>query len=273
MTFDALPVWLFFVGTILFVMFSTEVGYRLGHRSRRRSAEEKESPVSAIAGSILGLSAFMLAFTFGIVANRYDARKALVREEANSIGTTYLRTDFIPEPARTETRQVLRDYVDKRLAFVQTLHTGRMTEAEIANALANAGKIQGRLWAMAVVNARKDMDSDVAALYIDSLNGMIDLHATRVAVGLQARIPGGIWIALLSLTFLGMVAIGYQMAIAGSKRSLAQSILAISFSMVITLIASLDRPESGYVTVSQQPMISLRDFMAAGSDQDGKQQP
>lgn len=271
MTFDAVPIWLFFVGMILIVMFSTEVGYRLGHRSRRRSEDEKESPVSAIAGSILGLSAFMLAFTFGIVANRYDARKGLVRDEANSIGTTYLRSDFMSEPDRTETRKLLRDYVNDRLAFVETIHTGRMTEAEIANALASAGKIHSRLWAMAVANGRKDMDSDVAALYIDSLNGMIDLHATRVAVALQARIPDGIWIALLSLTFFGMVAVGYQMAIAGSKRSLAQSILAISFSMVITLIASLDRPESGYVTVSQQPMIALRDFISG--DADKSQQP
>ena len=97
----------------------------------------------------------------------------------------------------------------------------------------------------------------------EALNSMIDIHSIRVAVALQARIPGGIWIALLSLTFLGMVAVGYQMGIAGSKRSLAQSILALSFSLVITLIASLDRPGSGYVTVSQQPMVSLRNSMEA----------
>lgn len=77
------------------------------------------------------------------------------------------------------------------------------------------------------------MNSDVAALYIESLNGVIDLHATRVAVALQARVPVGIWVALLSLTVFGMVAVGYQIGIAGSKRSLAQPILALSFSMVM----------------------------------------
>jgi hypothetical protein len=263
MTFDSIPVVLFFAGTILLVLSSTEIGYRLGHQSRRRSEEEKESPVSAIAGSVLGLTAFMLAFTFGIVSERYDTRKGLVREEANSIGTTYLRSEFLPDSDRAEARQLFRTYVDDRLTFVQNMRTGRMTETEIANALAGQERIQKRLWAMAVANARKDMNSDVAALYIDSLNGMIDLHATRVAVALRMRIPGGIWIALLSLTFLGMVGVGYQMGIAGSKRSLAQPLLAISFSMVITLIASLDRPQSGFVAVSQQPMIALRDSMAA----------
>ena len=138
-----------------------------------------------------------------------------------------------------------------------------MTERETGKIMAKVARIHTRLWEMAVANARKDMNSDVAALYIDSLNGVIELHATRVAIGLQARIPNGIWIALLSLTFFGMVAIGYQIGIAGSKRSLAQPILAISFSMVIALIASLDRPQSGYVTVSQQSLRTLRDSMSA----------
>lgn len=263
MSFDTVPIWLFFAGIILLVMISTELGYRLGHRSRRRSEEEKESPVSAIAGSVLGLGAFMLAFTFGIVSERYDTRKSIVREEANAIGTAYLRSDFLPEPDRTQARQWFRDYVDGRLKFVETIRSGRMSATEMASGLAAAEKLQSRLWAMAVANARKgmDLDSDIGSLYVDSLNSMIDIHSIRVAVALQARIPVGIWIALLSLTFLGMVAVGYQMGIAGSKRSLAQPILALSFSLVITLIASLDRPDSGYVTVSQQPMVSLRNSM------------
>ncbi len=261
MTSDIIPIWLFFAGTILIVIFSTELGYRLGHRSRRRSEDEKESPVSAITGSILGLGAFMLAFTFGIVSNRYDARKALVREEANVIGTTYLRSDFLPEPDRAEARHLFRDYVDSRLAFVQSLRSGRMSESDITQALATAEKIQSRLWSMAVTYGRKNSGSEVAALYIDSLNGMIDIHSIRVAVALQARIPNGIWFALLGLTILGMVAVGYQLGISGSKRSLAQALLALSFSLVITLIASLDRPGSGYVTVSQKPMATLRESM------------
>jgi hypothetical protein len=260
-----------FIGTVALVIFSTEIGYRLGHRSRRRSEEEKESPVSAIAGSVLGLTAFIMAFTFGIVAARYETRKALVRDEANTIGTTYLRSDFLPEPDRAEARQLFRAYGDDRLASVSTIRTGRMTETDIAGYLASAEKIHKRLWAMAVANARKDMDSDVAALYIDSLNGMIDIHAVRVAVALRTRIPFGIWATLLSLTFLGMVAVGYQMGIAGSKRSLAQPLLAVSFSIVILLIVSLDRPQSSYITVSQQPMVALRDSIAADAEE--KKQP
>ena len=124
--------------------------------------------------------------------------------------------------------------------------------------------IQRRLWDMAVVNARKDMNSDVAALYVDSLNHMTEVHASRVAIALQQRIPAGIWIVLWGLTFFGMAALGYQTGIAGSKRSLAQPLLAVSFSMVVALIASLDRPVNTFVKVPQQPLIDLYNSMTSG---------
>ncbi len=82
-----------------------------------------------------------------------------------------------------------------------------------------------------------------------------------MAVALHARIPSGIWISLGSLIFLGMVSIGYQIGIAGSKRSLAQPILAVSFSLVISLIAMLDRPHASFIKVSQQPFVDLLEMM------------
>lgn len=261
MSVDSIPIWVLLLTTILLVLLSLEIGYLLGHRSRRKSEDEKESPVSAIAGSVLGLVAFILAFTFGIVSDRYESRKALVREEANSIGTTWLRTDFMAEPDGTESKSLLKQYVADRIAFTDRLRSGSMSQEEQAEAMAKVGSIHRRLWELAVVNARKDMNSDVAALYIDSLNGLIDLHAMRVAVALQARIPGGIWASLAALTFLGMLAVGYQMGIAGSKRSFVQPILAISFSVVIALIASLDRPQTTFIKVSQQPFIDLLNSM------------
>src|SRR5262249_29209740 len=209
----------------------------------------------------LALLAFILAFTFGIVSDRYDARKGLVREEANSIGTTYLRTDFLAEPDRTESKALLKEYVSDRLATVETLRTGRMTAEQMAASLPRASQTHRRLWEIAVANSHKDMNSDIGALYVESLNGLIDLHAMRVAVAPQTRFPAGIWTALASLTFLGMVAVGYQMGIAGSKRSLVQPILAISFSVVIALIAELDRPQAGYIKVSQQPFVDLLNSM------------
>jgi hypothetical protein len=250
--------WVIFVATIIIVMVANEVGYRLGRASRRKSEDEKESPVSAISAAILGLTAFMLAFTFGIVTDRYDARKALVRDEANAIGMAYLRSDFLPEPDRGEAADLLKKYVDCRLGVAQSRDLD-----QVHRALIESDRIRRQLWDMAVVNARKDMNSDVAALYIEALNAVIDLHAMRVAVGLHARIPDGLWLVLGVLVVLGCTGVGYQTAIAGSRRSRAMPILALSFAMVIVLITSLDRPMSGFITVPQQPLETLRASLAA----------
>lgn len=260
MNFDSVPIGVFFFGTILIVVASTEAGYRLGKISSRRSDVEKEAPVSGVSGAILGLTAFMLAFTFGIVAERYDARKALVRADANAIRTTYERADFLAEPGRAEARALLGKYLDLRLAFAQA---DSIEPRQVHTLLAETDRIQRRLWDIAVANAQRDMNSDVGALYVESLNNVFEINASRVAVGLQARIPVGIWFVLYGLMILGMMSIGYHAGILGSKWSRATLILALSFAMVISVIALLDRP-GGFVRVTQQPLVDLQSFIAAG---------
>jgi len=257
MNMDSVPIGVFFAAVIIIMVFAIEAGHRLGDAVRRRSEEEKEPPVSAKMAAILGLLGFILAFTFGIVTDRYDDRKELVRNEANAIGTAYLRTDFMSEPDRSKTKNLFREYLDTRIAAAESRNLNKQH-----NALIESTRIQRQLWDMAVVNAFKDMNSDVAALYIDALNQVIDIHALRVAVGMQARIPAGIWLVLYLLVILGMMGVGYQTAIAQSaRRSWATLIMAFSFSLVIMLIVSLDRPRSGFIMVSQQPLADLRASM------------
>src|SRR3954471_5439291 len=97
MHFDNVPLWLFFIGTVLLILIGVEAGFALGRRAARRSADEKESPAAAMGGAVLGLVAFILAFTFGIASTRYDTRKQLVRDEANAIRTAYMRAEFLQE--------------------------------------------------------------------------------------------------------------------------------------------------------------------------------
>jgi hypothetical protein len=257
-----LPLLAIFLGMVVFIMLAIELGYRFGRAVHKRSVDEKESPVTAIAGSILGLVAFMLAFTFGLVANRFDDRKSLVREEANAIRTAWAHSDFLPEPDRTEAKRWFYEYVDGVLDVVQSIQSGKMPLSQMEEVLAESRAKRQKLWDMAVANARKDMNSDVAALYIESLNEMAEVQSDRVMIGLRHRVPPPIWIVLHALTFCGMAAVGYQTGIAGSKRSASRPFLAISFSVVITLIAALDRPDSPFLKVSQLPLIDLRGQMA-----------
>ena len=116
---DALPLWAFFGAVLLLVLLSVEAGYRLGRRWREQSAGEVEGPVGAMVGATLGLLAFMLAFTFGAAAERYDSRRQILLDEANAIGTAYLRAGMLPD-RRQEVRALLREYVDTRLQAVQS---------------------------------------------------------------------------------------------------------------------------------------------------------
>jgi hypothetical protein len=258
MIIDALPVWLLFLATAALVVVSVEIGFRLGKLVRRRSEEERESPVSAIAGAILGLLAFMLAFTFSIASDRYDTKKGLVREEANVLRTAWQRADFLKEAERAKTKALLSDYVDNRIAFALSLNPNK-AEASVNEAT----RIQHEVWAAAVLNAKTDpfMNSDIGALYLESINQMADLHALRVNQGLQARVPTGIWFVLYTLLILGMIGVGYQTAIADSRRSRVTSFLAVSFSLVIALVAALDHPMNRFISISQQPMQSLQTEM------------
>ena len=258
MRIDAIPAWAVFVGTIVVVTMAIEVGYRFGRAVHRRSEDEKESSVSAIAGAVLGLAGFMLAFTFGIVAERYDAKRALVREDAVAIRTAWQRSDFLPETDRAEAAALLRQYIDLRVVFAEASHLG---PERMETAMSKTRQLQERLWSMAVANAREDVKSDVAALYIDALNHVFGINALRIAVGIQARVPGEIWLVLYGITILGMMSFGYQAGIAGSRRSRALPILVTSFSLVFALIAALDRPDSGVMKVTQQPLTDLRHEM------------
>lgn len=225
-----------------------------------------DAPVSTMVGSEPGLTAFIPAFTFGIVFDRFEARKELVREEANAIGTACLRSDFLPEPDRTESRRLFREYLDMRLEFTRMATTWDRTREELALATLANQRVHDRLWEMAVAGARGEMNPEVAALYIESLNSVFDIHALRVAIGIQSRIPSVIWLMLLGVTVLGMFGIGYRSGIASGSGFLVQPILAVSFAMVITLIASLDRTNSGLIAVSQQSLIDMPDSLEAAAE-------
>ncbi|MBX3069661.1 MAG: hypothetical protein KF883_04055 [Thermomicrobiales bacterium] len=258
MTVQDIPLWLLFILTALLVMGAIELGYRVGWTTRRRSEDEKEAPVGAIVGSVLALLAFMLAFTFGTVSDRYDARKVLVREQAASIRTAYLRSDFLPESQRAEAKSLYLDYIDQVLAAGDPSNFDNL-ESSIADLLVT----QQQLWDMAVENVRNGDNSDIAAMYVESINGMMNVLAERVAVAGQARMPSGLWMALYLLVLFGMFAVGYQTANAASRRTWMMLVLALSFSLVVMMIAALDAPQRGYLPVSQRPLTDLQASMNA----------
>ena len=249
---DVLPLWALFVVLVIAILVLDEGGFRLG-RMRAKRAHEAEPIVGAIVAAQLGLLAFLLAFSFNLVASRFDFRRHVLLDEANAIGTTFLRAAMLPEAQRVPVRRLLRDYADVRLAATRGAPTDEV--------LRRSEEIHQQLWTQAVVAAERDPRSVPTGLFIQSLNNMIDLHATRVMAGLRNRMPFPVWIMLFAVSLLAFLTMGYQAGMTTGSRSPAALVLALTFGAVVWLVANLDRPGEGFVRVSQEPMIEVRRMM------------
>ena len=250
--FDILPFWAVFAVTVLLILLSGDSGYRFGIYRRSRIEDEKEAPVGAMVSATLALLAFMLAITFSLAATRFDDRRSLVLQEANSVGTTYLRAAMLPERG-PELRALLREYVDIRIAAAQG-------QLEFGEARRRSEELQTRMWAHATAVATAHPNSIIAGLFVQTLNELIDLHSMRLAA-LRARIPLAIWIALGSLALVGFAAMGYSTGLSRTRRSPAAVAVAFCFALVMVLIVDLDRPYEGLLRTSQQALVDARESM------------
>jgi hypothetical protein len=185
----------------------------------------------------------------------------MVVEEANAVGTTHLRSGLLGDPHRSEIRRLLDEYVTVRLKAVET--------GDVGQGLAASEAIHGLLWSQAEAVARQDPHSIVVGLFVQSLNETIDLHAKRVLIGLRSRIPFVIWLILYLVAFFSLVELGYLGGLVGSRRSLSVAALVLTFSVVLWLIADLDRQREGVVSVSQQALIELQESWRAAAVQSG----
>jgi hypothetical protein len=249
--FEAIPLWLFFAATVTFILLSVEVGFRAGIFHGSRSENARQASIDPLVGSTLGLLAFVLAFTFGMATSRYDARRQLVLDDAIAIRIADLRAQQLPEPHRSDARTLLRDYVDVRVRAA-------LGQEPLPSALVRNEELQDQLWSRAAALAQESPAIPAAAPFAQALIQMAEVHARRVAGALHNSIPSTIWVALFCVTGLAMAITGYRAGIGGRRNMAATAVLVLAFSAVFQLIANLDRPQEGFLTISQLPMLDLQ---------------
>ena len=247
---DTIPIGAAFALFVILTFAVFELGYRLGRWWQRRTPDETEGPTGMLVGSLLALMAFLLAVTMGMASDRFDSRRALVLEEANSIGTTYLRAGYLPEAASSDIRELLREYVPLRVNVADRA----LFEANIRR----SGEILADLWAITEDVARTDPGSETLALFIESLNETIDLHETRLAAIAYARVPETVLLFLIAGVMLTIGMVGFSAGLTRRRSPVTAVVLVIVLGAVITLIVDLDRPRDGFLQVSQQPIIDLQ---------------
>jgi hypothetical protein len=253
---DSLPVVGVFVAFTIVALITCECGYRLGHWWQSRTSDEKQGPTAMIVGSLLALMGFLLAITTGMASDRFDKRRSLVLNEANSVGTTYLRAGYLPEPASSQIRDLLREYVPLRIVETADL-------ADVRVRMARSVEIHAKLWSIAEELARTTPESDVLALFIVSLNETIDLHETRVTVGVYGRVPETVVLLLVLGSILTLSMVGYNAGLSLRRSPLSAVVLVLVLGAVITLVIDLDRPRDGFLKVDQQPLIDLQELVGA----------
>src|SRR5215472_7113026 len=218
------------------MVVAKETGFRMGRRSRARNEADTKPWIAAVEGAMFGVLALLLGFTVSMAVSRFDARRVLLLEEANAIGTVYWRTQLLPAPANSEMVGLLREYVDARLQFDRS-----SSAQDFRVARDRADKLQNALW---------------------SRNQTFDLETARWAA-FNARVPQTVILVDAVAALLAIALVGYSFRLGGRHNLFTEWWLTVCLTLVLMVIIDLDHPVHGLIHVSQQPMIDLQHQLAA----------
>jgi hypothetical protein len=247
--FEIIGMYLIPFGCILIPIL---VGQHYGLFVKAKSGDVNDSPVGGVVGAALGLLAFMLAFTFQIVDNRYNNRKELLLDEVTTIRTTYLQSGLIPEPYRSASRKHLVEYVDLRYAIINDISPEKLKHVKL-----KSEAILDSLWGYSEALAAQDRSSEAYSLYTGSVNNLVEDYNKRITFTFEYRIPVAILWVLFVITLFSMFLLGYQFGISGKKNHILAIFISVIFASVMYLILALDRPETGIMRLNQAPVITL----------------
>lgn len=251
------PVWM--VGLLLFATMFLAASATSAHRAHRQRAagvdpeEKDEENSNYIFSAVAGLLALLLGFTFSMAVERFDSRRVLVLQEANTVGTAYLRAQLLPEPHRARMTELLKRYAENRVI----LGSARTT-AEARGPLRRNDALITDLWTGVVAAWPQIRGLDFSSAFIDSMNTLIDLDATRKTAR-AAHVPLAVFAVLCIYMIVSAAVLGHVIT-GRSARLTATSLLAL-FTLALMLIVDIDQPIGGRVKESQTPMVNLLAFI------------
>jgi hypothetical protein len=252
-----LPIWV--DGTLFLLLFllTVEGGFRMGFRRHRAAGDEKETVRGDVTlGSMLALLGLMLAFTYAFSLGRSDMRKQAIVNEANAIGTAFLRADLGAEPGRSELRQGLLEYAQTRAI------SNELYGEELREAIDRSLQAQARLWPATKRALQGDVPGPIQASIVQGVNEVLDTHAIRIAV-INDRIPAAVLILLL-LTAAGALAVAaYNAGLNGNIHRWRMSAFSLVLAAMMMIIVDFDRGKQGFIRVSNQALEAVvRDMQA-----------
>jgi hypothetical protein len=233
------------------MLVSTEVGFRLGHKSEGKVPEKTKSQVSTVEAAMLAILGLLLGFTMSMAVSRFEARKQLVLEEANAIGTACLRTQLLPDTPGKDIFNQLHSYVDLRVKY----GLAAAAPGDLKAFRREGTELQKEFWGKTAAYARQEPLR--ASLLLQSLNQVIDLDAARWKT-FNDHVPDSVIYVNALVGLLAATLVGYTYGLSGRRQLFSMVVLALAITIVLSVIIDLDRPRSGFIRVSQQPMIDLQ---------------
>lgn len=237
-------------GIFALLLIALEAGFVMGRRTTTDPDARAGGQIGAVQGAILGLLGLLLAFTFGAAGGRFIERQDLIVQEANAIGTAYLRTDLLDEPYRSELRAALKRYTEHRIDASSRLRAG----VEPAT-LAEVERLHARIWSAAIAGVTAK--SSVIMGVLIPINEVIDLHATRLAAG-RKRLPPIIMALLMACSLLAVGVTGYVCGMGGRRRAPLTVALAFLIGAALWITVDLDNSRAGLLQLSDAPLKALK---------------
>jgi CDP-diglyceride synthetase len=236
-----------------------EVGRRIGIHRKRKDPEGAREGVGAVEGAIFGLLGLLIAFTFSGAAARFDDRRHLIVEEANAIGTAYLRVDLVAPDLQPALRDRFRRYVDARLHVYRNVEDTTATQA----ALAEGGRLQQDIWSQAIAATRASgSHPNLTMLLLPALNAMIDITTTRLMAA-RMHPPVIIFVMLVALALAAALLAGHGMSKAKTRSWTHVVALSAALSVALYVILEIEYPRLGLIRVDafDAALADLRDTM------------
>lgn len=231
-----------FVAALFFGMLAClEVGRRLGRRDDLSGAKDG---MGVIEGAVFALLGLLLAFTFSGAAARFEGRRHLIVEEANDIGTAYLRVDLLPADAQPEIRDLFRRYVDSRLDTYRVISDRNKAIQDFAR----SQELQNAIWQKSVAASGRSPNTAASMLLLPALNSMIDITSVRTAAT-EDHPPSVIFIMLAVIAMATSLMAGFEMAGAQRRSWLHIVGYALILSLAVYVILDLEFPRLGLIRV------------------------
>jgi hypothetical protein len=236
---------LIFTLSLITMWIAAQLGAVL--RIRVHPDEDERQDYDIVFTATLTLLGLIIGFSFSMVISRYDQRKNYEEEEANAIGTEYLRAGLLPAPEATKARELLKDYLDLRVLSYETQDVDKLQDID-----AHATRLQGQLWALVEADARKEPTQTIA-LAVSGMNDVLNSQGYTQAAWLN-RLPVAAWGLLMTIALFSNLLLGY-----GERHGSVALFLVLPLAVSISffLIADIDSPRHGLIRVTPQNLVSL----------------